>query len=109
MNTKPRGRIMNKKIEKTNALVKANPTTSPPLELLLQKAREEEQVRPPIHEYEPVIKVLVAEKKYTAAMVREWLSDHGAGNYGQATVATAVTVFGKKWKAEQAEENKDDD
>ena len=80
-----------------------NPVTSPPLELLLQKARETEAVTHPINEYEPVIKILIQEKKYTGAMVREWLSNHGAGNYGQSVVSTNISRFKKKWK-EEAEE-----
>ena len=99
---------MNKKTESTNASVKAqrspvNPVTHPPLEILLQKARDEEPVRKGIDTYEPVIRVLVKDKKFTAQQVRKWLSEHGAGNYGHATVATAITNFGKKWKAEARE------
>ena len=80
-----------------------NPVTSPPLEILLQKARETEAVTHPINEYESVIKILVQEKKFTAIMVREWLSNHGAGNYGQSVVATNMSRFNKKWKEESAE------
>ena len=115
--TKPRGNNMNKKTESTNTLVEAgkrssvkapacftsNPVTNPPLELLLQKARDEEPARKGINTYEPVIRVLVKDKKFTAQQVRKWLSEHGAGNYGHATVATAITNFGKKWKAEARE------
>ena len=97
-----------KGVENTNALVKSgklqiNPVTHPPMELLLQKARDEEPARKGIDTYEPVIRVLVKDKKFTAQQVRKWLSEHGAGNYGHATVATAITNFGKEWKAEARE------
>ena len=101
---------MNKKTESTNTLVKAqrssvtNPVTHPPMELLLQKALDEKVVRPSIEEYLPVMKILIMEKKFTNQKVRDWLSDHGAGNYGYATVAHILAKANKVWKAEQAEE-----
>ena len=98
---------MNKKTESTNTLVKApacftsNPVTHPPMEILLQKARDEEPARKGINTYEPVIRVLVKDKKFTAQQVRKWLSEHGAGNYGHATVASEITRLGRVWKAEE--------
>ena len=89
-----------KKVVTKVATLKMNPVTSPPLEVLLKKAHETEPVQHPIAQYESVIRVLIKEKKYTATMVRDWLSNHGAGNYGHSVVATAISRFGKKWKAE---------
>ena len=91
--------VAKKKVTKITT-PKINPVTAPPLELLLKKAHEAEILQHPLTEYESVIKVLVQEKRFTALMVRDWLSDHGAGNFGKSVVATNISKLGKKWKAE---------
>ena len=72
------------------------PVTSPPIELLLEKARATEPLRRDIEEYESVIRVLVEDKKYTSKLVKKWLEDHGAGSYGLSTVGGIMVVINKK-------------
>ena len=76
----------------------AIPVTSPPIELLLEKARATEPLRRGIEEYESVIRVLVEDKKYTSKLVKKWLEDHGAGSYGLSTVGGIMVVINKKIK-----------
>ena len=74
------------------------PVTSPPIELLLEKARATEPLRRDIEEYESVIRVLVEDKMYTSKMVKKWLLDHGCGSYGLSTVGGAMVAINKKIK-----------
>ena len=79
----------------------AIPLTSPPIELLLEKARATEPLRRDIDEYESVIRVLVEDKMYTSKMVKKWLQDHGCGSYGLSTVGAAMVAINKKIKSDR--------
>ena len=75
--------------------------TNPPLDVLMKAAQASEPKRRAISYYRDVVAVLVLDKLLTAAEVRKWLEDHGAGTHPITNVSPLVSSIRKEAKEKE--------